>query len=130
MVAIHPDDPPWSIFGLPRIISNKENLERFINLYDSPNNGLGLCSGSLGTNPENNLPELVRYFGKLGRVNFMHGRNIKLFGEKSFHESAHLSTEGSLDMYEIIRSLREFDYSGPIRPNHSRMIWNEIAKPG
>lgn len=129
-MAIHPDDPPWSIFGLPRIITNKENLERFVNLYDSPNNGLCLCSGSLGANPENDFPELVRHFGKLGRVNFMHARNIKLIGEKSFHESSHLSTDGSLDMYEIIRALREFDYAGPIRPDHGRMIWGETGKPG
>lgn len=129
-MAIHPDDPPWSIFGLPRIITNKENLERFINLYDSPNNGLCLCSGSLGANPENDFPELVRYFGKLGKVNFMHARNIKLMGERSFHESSHLSTDGSIDMYEVIRSLREFNYEGPIRPDHGRMIWGETGKPG
>lgn len=129
-MAIHPDDPPWSIFGLPRIITDKKNLERFVNLYNSPHNGLCLCSGSLGANPENDFPELVRHFGKLGRVNFMHARNIKLIGEKSFHESSHLSTDGSLDMYEIIRALREFDYAGPIRPDHGRMIWGETGKPG
>jgi mannonate dehydratase len=103
-MAIHPDDPPWSIFGLPRIITNKENLERFINLVDSPYNGLSLCSGSLGVNPANNVPELIRYFGKKGRVHFGHVRNVLITGEKSFEESSHRSTDGSLDMVEIMRA--------------------------
>ena len=77
-MAIHPDDPPWSIFGLPRIITNRENLERMVKLVDSPYNGLTLCSGSLGVNPENDIPELIRYFGKMGRVHFGHVRNIKI----------------------------------------------------
>lgn len=129
-MAIHPDDPPWSIFGLPRIITNKENLLRFVQLYDSPNNGLCLCSGSLGADPDNDFPEMVRYFGALNRVNFMHARNIKHIGGKSFQESSHLSTDGSLDMYEIIRALSEINFEGPIRPDHGRMIWGETGKPG
>lgn len=129
-MAIHPDDPPWSIFGLPRIINSKENLDRFVNLYDSPYNGLCLCSGSLGANPEHDFPEFVRYFGRKGKINFVHLRNIKWTGEKSFQESAHLSTDGSLDMYEIVRALREVDFSGPARPDHGRMIWGETGKPG
>jgi len=129
-MAIHPDDPPWSIFGLPRIITNKENLERFISLYDSPYNGLTMCSGSLGADPNNDFPEMLRYFGKKGRVHFVHARNIKHLGVKSFHESAHLSCEGSLDMYEIIRVLHDIDYTGPIRPDHGRMIWGEQGRPG
>jgi mannonate dehydratase len=129
-MAIHPDDPPWSIFGLPRIITNKENLLRFVQLYDSPNNGLCLCSGSLGADPDNDFPEMVRYFGALNRVNFMHARNIKHIGDKSFQESSHLSIDGSLDMYEIIRALSEINFEGPIRPDHGRMIWGETGKPG
>jgi mannonate dehydratase len=129
-MAIHPDDPPWSIFGLPRIMTNKENLLRFVQLYDSPNNGLCLCSGSLGADPDNDFPEMVRYFGALNRVNFMHARNIKHIGDKSFQESSHLSTDGSLDMYEIIRALSEINFEGPIRPDHGRMIWGETGKPG
>lgn len=129
-MAIHPDDPPWSIFGLPRILTNRENLERFLKIYDSPSNGLCLCSGSLGANPQNNFPEMVRHFGTMNRINFMHARNIKIIGEKSFHESSHRSEDGSLDMYEIIRALREVDFSGPIRPDHGRMIWGETGKPG
>ncbi|MEM5016826.1 mannonate dehydratase [Metabacillus indicus] len=129
-MAIHPDDPPWSIFGLPRIITGRENLERFTAIYDSPVNGLCLCSGSLGANPETNLPEMVRHFGRKERINFVHLRNVKWIGEKSFQESAHLSSDGSLDMYEIVRVLREVDYTGPVRPDHGRMIWGETGKPG
>ncbi|WFA07207.1 mannonate dehydratase [Bacillus sp. HSf4] len=129
-MAIHPDDPPWSIFGLPRIMTNKEHLERFVNLYDSPFNGLCICSGSLGANPTNDIPEFIHYFGKKGRVNFVHLRNIKRIGEKSFQESSHRSEDGSLDMYEIVRALRDIDFAGPVRPDHGRMIWNETGKPG
>ncbi|SKA76417.1 D-mannonate dehydratase [Caloramator quimbayensis] len=129
-MAIHPDDPPWSIFGLPRIITNKENLERFINLVDSPNNGITLCSGSLGVAPDNNIPELIRYFGKKGRIHFAHVRNIKITGEKCFEESAHRSEYGSLDMYEIMKAYYDIGFDGPVRPDHGRMIWGEQGRPG
>ncbi|WP_372634811.1 mannonate dehydratase [Cohnella sp.] len=129
-MAIHPDDPPWPIFGLPRIITDEAALDRFLRLYDSPVNGLCLCSGSLGANPANDFPAMVRRFGKENRVNFMHARNVKVTGERSFQESAHLSSAGSLDMAEIIRALRDIDYAGPIRPDHGRMIWGETGKPG
>jgi len=129
-MAIHPDDPPWSIFGLPRIITNKENLERFINLVDSPYNGLSLCSGSLGVNPDNDIPELIRYFGKKGRVHFGHVRNVLITGEKSFEESSHRSADGSLDMVEIMKAYHDIGFEGPIRPDHGRMIWGETGRPG
>jgi len=129
-MAIHPDDPPWPIFGLPRIITHEAALDRFLRLYDSPVNGLCLCSGSLGANPANDFPAMVRRFGRESRVNFVHARNVKITGERSFEESAHLSSAGSLDMAEIIRALRDIDYAGPIRPDHGRMIWGETGKPG
>ncbi|AZO93772.1 mannonate dehydratase [Halocella sp. SP3-1] len=129
-MAIHPDDPPWSIFGLPRIITNKENLERFIKLVDSPSNGLTLCTGSLGVNPDNNIPDLVRYFGDKGRIHFAHVRNIKITGERNFEEAAHLSTAGSLDIYEILKAYHEVGFEGPMRPDHGRMIWGETGRPG
>jgi mannonate dehydratase len=109
-MAIHPDDPPWPIFGLPRIITDECALERFLALYDNPVNGLCLCSGSLGANPDNDFPSMVRRFGAEGKINFMHARNIKHTGNRSFQESAHLSSAGSLDMAEIIRALRDVDY--------------------
>ncbi|XID94037.1 mannonate dehydratase [Paenibacillaceae bacterium WGS1546] len=130
LMAIHPDDPPWPIFGLPRIMTDGAALERFVRLYDRPVNGLCLCSGSLGANPDNDIPALIRRFGGEGRVNFMHARNIKHTGERSFQESAHLSSAGSLDMAEIVRALRDVGYEGPIRPDHGRMIWGETGKPG
>lgn len=129
-MAIHPDDPPWSIFGLPRIITNKENLDRFINLVDSPYNGLSLCSGSLGVTKTNDIPELIRYFGKKGRIHFGHVRNVKITGDKSFEEAAHKSEYGSLDMYEIMKAYHEVGFDGPIRPDHGRMIWGETGRPG
>lgn len=129
-MAIHPDDPPWSIFGLPRIITNKENLERFINLVDSPSNGITLCSGSLGANPDNDIPEMIRYFGKKGKIHFGHCRNVKITGDKSFEEASHRSDDGSLDMVEIMKAYHDIGFQGAIRPDHGRMIWGETGKPG
>lgn len=129
-MAIHPDDPPWPIFGLPRIITNKENLERFLNLVDSPYNGLTLCSGSLGVSPDNDVAEMVRYFGQMGRIHFAHIRNIKITGEKSFSESSHLTADGSLDITDIVRAYKEIGFQGPIRPDHGRMVWGETGRPG
>jgi len=129
-MAIHPDDPPWSIFGLPRIIKNKTDLDRLIHLVDSPSNGITLCSGSLGVDPENQVSALVRHFGKLGRIHFGHCRNIKITGEKSFEESSHRSDDGSLDMVDIMKAYHEIGFTGPIRPDHGRMIWGETGKPG
>lgn len=129
-MAIHQDDPPWSIFGLPRIIKNKEDLEKLINLVDSPNNGITLCSGSLGIDPNNNVPELIRYFGKKGRIHFGHCRNVKITGEKCFEEASHRSADGSLDMFEIMKAYHDIGFDGPIRPDHGRMIWGETGRPG
>jgi mannonate dehydratase len=129
-MAIHPDDPPWPIFGLPRILTDEPALHRFLRLYDHPVNGLCVCSGSLGANPGNDLPAIIRRFGAEGRINFMHARNIKLTGDRSFQESAHLSSAGSLDMAEIVRALCDVNYAGPYRPDHGRMIWGETGKPG
>ncbi|AWI04653.1 mannonate dehydratase [Clostridium drakei] len=129
-MAIHQDDPPWSIFGLPRVIKNKEDLEKLINLVDSPNNGITLCSGSLGVDPNNNVPELIRYFGKKGRIHFGHCRNVKITGEKCFEEASHRSADGSLDMFEIMKAYHDIGFDGPIRPDHGRMIWGETGRPG
>lgn len=127
-MAIHPDDPPWSIFGLPRIITNKANVERFLALYDSVYNGITLCSGSLGVSRENDIADMVRAFGN--RIHFAHMRNIKITGEKSFEESAHKSECGSLDMVEIMRAYHDIGFDGYMRPDHGRMIWGETGRPG
>jgi mannonate dehydratase len=129
-MAIHPDDPPWPIFGLPRIITCGASLERFLSLYDRPVNGLCLCSGSLGADPANDVPALIRAFGSRGRIHFVHARNVQIVGEKAFIESAHLSSAGSLDMAEIVRALHDIGFTGPFRPDHGRMIWGETGRPG
>ena len=129
-LGIHPDDPPWEILGLPRIIKDKEALSRVVNIIDSKSNGLAICTGSLGANEKNSMPEILKYFSKKDKLNFVHLRNIKHFGDKEFQETAHYSSSGSLDMFEIMKILVETDYSGPIRPDHGRMIWNEKGRPG
>ena len=129
-MAIHPDDPPWQLYGLPRIVTCKDGLERLIKLVDSPYNGLTLCSGSLGANTNNNIPELIRCFGGMGRIHFGHVRNIKFESEMVFHESSHLSSDGSLDLFEIMKAYHDIDFKGYIRPDHGRMIWGEKARPG
>lgn len=129
-MAIHPDDPPWSVFGLPRIITSKDNLEHMVKLVDSPYNGITLCSGSLGANPGNNIPEMIRCFGEMKRIHFGHVRNLKINSERDFHESSHLSTDGSFDMLEIMKAYYDIGFEGYIRPDHGRMIWEEKARPG
>ncbi len=130
-MAIHPDDPPYPIFGLPRIITNLDAVKKFLDLYDSPNNGITLCVGSYASDPANDPIEIARYALERERVNFVHARNIKLTGEgRSFEESAHPSEYGSIDMYEVIKALSDYDWDGPIRPDHGRMIWGETGRPG
>lgn len=129
-MAIHPDDPPWDIFGLPRIITSKENLERLLQIVDSPNNGLALCSGALGADPNNDIPEIVRHFGKMGRIHFAHVRNIAFTGEKVFHEAPHVTEQGSLNIYDIMKAYHEVGFTGAMRPDHGRMIWDEKGRPG
>ena len=127
-MAIHPDDPAWSVFGLPRIIINKENILRMMKMVDDPHNGVTFCSGSYGTNLENDLPDMIRSLK--GRIHFAHVRNLKFHSPTNFEESAHLSSDGSFDMYEIMKALYDIGFDGPIRPDHGRMIWDEVAMPG
>ena len=129
-MAIHPDDPPWSIFGIPRIVTNEENLDRFLSLYDDTHHGLTLCSGSLGCATFNDMPHLIRKYGKQKRIHFAHVRNIKILEDGSFEESAHYSSCGSLDMVEMMKAYIETGFDGYIRPDHGRMIWGETGKPG
>jgi mannonate dehydratase len=129
-LGIHPDDPPWSIFGLPRIMVNGAALRRLIQINDSPANGLSLCTGSLGVLTSNDIPSLVEEFSGIDRITFMHMRNIHIDGEKAFHESAHPSACGHLNMFAILKALHKNGFSGPLRPDHGRMIWGEIGRPG
>lgn len=127
-MAIHPDDPAWSVFGLPRIIINKANILKLMKVVDDPHNGVTFCSGSYGTNLQNDLPDMIRSLK--GRIHFAHVRNLKFNSQDDFEEAAHLSSDGSFDMYEIMKALYEIGFDGPIRPDHGRMIWGEKAMPG
>jgi len=129
-MAIHPDDPPRPIFGLPRIITCEENLDRFLKLVDSEANGLTFCVGSLGCDKKNDTVRLIRKYSEMKRVHFAHVRNVKLLPDGSFEESAHYTPCGSIDIKEILRALKETGFDGYIRPDHGRMIWGETGKPG
>lgn len=129
-MAIHPDDPPWNIFGLPRIVKSRETLQKIVELVDSPYNGITLCSGCLGANPDNDIPAMIRHFGGMGRIHFGHVRNIKIHSRGNFDESSHLSSDGSLDMFEIMKAYHDIGFKGYIRPDHGRMIWGETGRPG
>ena len=129
-MAIHPDDPPWSIFGLPRIVTNGPALERLVKLVDSPSNGVTFCTGSLGADPGNDLPAMVRRLGAMQRINFMHCRNVKITGPRRFHESPHPTALGDVDMAGVMQALHDAGFTGPMRPDHGRMIWGERGRPG
>lgn len=126
-MAIHPDDPPWDIFGLPRIIKDRESLKKLLEIVPSKYNGLTFCTGSLGASSKNDLPAMIREFGD--RIYFAHLRNVKVI-DNHFNETAHESNTGSLDMYEIVKALQDVGFDGYIRPDHGRMIWGEVARPG
>jgi len=129
-LAIHPDDPPWPIFGLPRIVTSGEALERLVSLVDSPANGVTLCTGSLGADPANDLPAIARSLGARGRIHFAHCRNIRITGERRFQEAPHPSALGDVDMRGVLSALVETGFTGPMRPDHGRMIWGEQGRPG
>ena len=127
-MAIHPDDPAWPIFGLPRIITNKKQIERLLRAVDEEYNGLTLCTGSLGSDQKNEIPDIIE--AAKGRIPFAHVRNLKYNSPGDFEEAAHLSSDGSMDMYEILRKLYDTGFNGIMRPDHGRMIWQEQAMPG
>ena len=130
-MAIHPDDPPWGIFGLPRIISNEEDLDRMFKAVPSTCNGLTLCTGSFGAGRENDLVHMAEKYTKQGRVHFVHLRNVKWTDDHdSFCEVGHLSCAGSLDMARIVETLVNCGFKGYVRPDHGRNIFGEDAKPG
>lgn len=129
-MGVHPDDPPWPIFGIPRILKNEADFDRFLSLYDDKHHGITLCSGSLGCSRDNDFVKMVKKYTKLGRVPFAHLRNVKILEDGSFEESAHLSEKGSLDFAEIVKAYYESEFDGYVRPDHGRNIWNEKGKPG
>lgn len=128
-MAVHPDDPPWDLFGLPRIVSTETDLDRLFAAVPSKRNGLTFCTGSLGAG----RPDLVRLaakYAKEGRIYFAHLRNIKYSGERDFAETGHLSAGGSLDMYGIVKALADNGFDSYVRPDHGRNVWGESGKPG
>ena len=129
-MACHPDDPAWKLFGLPRIAYDRSGLEKIVKLNDSPCNTLCLCTGSLASNPDNDIPAMIEHFGAMGRISSVHIRNIKTLGYRHFRESAHFSADGDLDMYRIVKATHDFCPDAFIRPDHGRMIWGVKARPG
>ncbi len=129
-MACHPDDPAWPIFGLPRIAHSQADFNKIVALHDSPANAICLCTGSLGSNPANDIPAIIRHFGAMDRIGAMHVRNIKFLGHHEFRESAHLSAAGDLDMLEIMKAIRDTCPDTYVRPDHGRMIWDEQGRPG
>lgn len=129
-MAVHPDDPAWDIFGIPRVVHSDSDLQKVVDLVDSPANSLCVCAGSLGSNPDNDVPAIFTKYGDMGRIAAAHVRNVKFLGHKKFKEAAHLSSDGSLDMYAIMKAIHDHCSDVYIRPDHGRMIWGEMGRPG
>lgn len=133
-LCIHPDDPPFSLFGLPRVVSTADDARSILNAVDLPENGLTFCTGSYGARPDNDLVAMVEEFGP--RIHFTHLRNVRLEPDGSFHESDHL--DGSGDMVGVIMALmkeekrrREAgrpDWRIPLRPDHGHLLADDIGK--
>jgi len=133
-LAIHPDDPPWPLMGLPRIISNEQDLQDIIDVADTPVNGLTFCTGSLGAGFFNNVGELAEKFAH--RINFAHLRNVSRDAGLNFNEEFFF--DGDVDMYRVMRALvleeqrriREgrYDSQIPMRPDHGNQMLGDIGK--
>jgi mannonate dehydratase len=125
-LALHPDDPPWGMFGVPRIMVDGHALERLLRLVDRPANGITFCTGSLGALATNDLPAIIRSVGR--RIHFAHCRNVRITGDRQFYEAAHPTRYGDVSMREVVVALSECGFSGPMRPDHGRMIWGETGR--
>ncbi|MBT2259054.1 mannonate dehydratase [Priestia megaterium] len=127
-LAIHPDDPPWSIFGLPRIITGETSYEKLMAISDSPSNTFTLCTGSMGANPKNNMVEIAKKYAS--RSPFAHVRNVKIYENGDFVETSHYTQDGSINIQGVVEELSNQNYSGYVRPDHGRHIWGEVCRPG
>lgn len=132
-LAIHPDDPPFSVFGVPRIVSNYDELKFLLDACPSPSNGLTFCSGSLGASSQNDLVKIIRDFGD--KIHFIHLRNVQRTENGSFYEAAHL--KGSVPMEKIMKALVEEqmnrDKKGeivdiPMRPDHGHVLLDDMNR--
>ncbi|WP_348635256.1 mannonate dehydratase [Rhizobium sp. PvP099] len=130
-MAIHPDDPPFPLFGLPRVVCKASDVRALLRAVPSPSNGITLCTGSYGANPENDLVSMAREFA--ADIHFAHLRNVTKEGDGSFHEAEHL--EGDTDMIRVVdalmaeerRRLAE-DHEIPMRPDHGHAIVDDAGK--
>ncbi len=127
-LALHPDDPPWPVFGLPRIVSDAAAIARVMNAVDSPANGLTFCTGALGASAANDLVAMAERFAE--RIAFVHARNVRRTGERDFHEVAHHPSAGDVDLLGVFERLVSVGVDVPLRPDHGRMLWGERAIPG
>jgi len=128
-LCIHPDDPPFPILGLPRVVSTKEDIKRLLNDAESPNNGITFCTGSYGARPDNNLPEMAARFAD--RIHFLHLRSVQQEYDGSFYEADHL--EGSSKIAGVMRSILESEklpenHVIPVRPDHGHKMLDDINK--
>ncbi|MBD3385524.1 mannonate dehydratase [candidate division KSB1 bacterium] len=133
-MAIHPDDPPIPLFGLPRIVSTEEDLAYLLNVYDSTSNGFTLCTGSLGVRPDNDLVRIIERYGS--KLNFAHLRSTQRDGHGSFHETGHL--RGDVDMFNVIaailreqkrrHSVHRQDAVIPMRADHGHTLLDDLKK--
>ena len=127
-LAIHPDDPPFDILGLPRIVCSQKDLQDIISYSAAPSNGICFCTGSLGANPANNLPAMIGALGN--RIHFAHLRNVARDEDGNFYESDHL--DGNVDMYAVMKALltiqQELDHPIPFRPDHGHQMLDDLNK--
>ena len=129
-MAIHQDDPPWDIFGIPRLLCDKASIGRFLHMVDDPYNCLCLCSGSLGANPENDVANIIHTY--CNRIAFAHIRNLRHYPNGDFSEVSHRDCDGDTGILEIMRAYHDCGYTGYIRPDHGRHLWGEEShcRPG